>query len=156
MLIVTKFKQVFLDTNVLIYHTFENFDSEKHAQVKQVFSFLEKFGSELFISRQVLREFYAISTNSKFFDEPLTIAEACNKLEEFSEVLTIVPDAELDILLPLLTKYQVKKQKIHDANLVATMLQAQIENIYTFNLKDFKVFDAIHLIKQSDVDESRN
>jgi hypothetical protein len=26
-----------------------------------------------------------------FFDEPLTISEACNKLEEFSEVLTIVP-----------------------------------------------------------------
>jgi predicted nucleic acid-binding protein len=74
MLIVTKFKQVFLDTNALIYHTFENFDSEKHAQVKQAFSFFEKCGSELFISRQVLREFYAISTNSKFFDEPLTTA----------------------------------------------------------------------------------
>ena len=143
MLIVMKFEQVFLDTNVLIYHTFENFDSAKHAQVKRAFLAFEKCGSELFISRQVLREFYAISTNSKFFDKPLTVSEACGKLEEFSEVLTIVPDAELDVLLPLLKKYQVKKQKIHDANLAATMLQAQIEHICTFNVKDFKMFEGI-------------
>jgi len=145
-----KFKQVFLDTNALIYHTFENFDSEKHAQVQHAFLAFEKCDFELFISRQVLREFYAISTNSKFFDEPLTIAEACSKLEEFSEVLTIVPDAELDILLPLLKKYQVKKQKIHDTNLVATMLQAQIENIYTFNVKDFRMFEGIKILNFDD------
>jgi predicted nucleic acid-binding protein len=150
MLIVTEFKHVFLDTNVLIYHTFENFDSEKHAQVQHAFLAFEKYDTELFISKQILREFYAISTNSKFFDEPLTIAEACDKLEEFSEVLTILPEAELDILLPLLKKYQVKKQKIHDTNLVATMLQAQIEHVYTFNVKDFKMFEGIHVLNFDD------
>ncbi len=147
---MTKFKHVFLDTNVLIYHTFENFDSAKHAQVKRAFLAFEKYDTELFISRQVLREFYAISTNSKFFDEPLTVSEACSKLEEFTEVLTIVPEAELDILLPLLKKYQVKKQKIHDTNLVATMLQAQLKNIYTFNVKDFKMFEGIYVLNFDD------
>jgi predicted nucleic acid-binding protein len=122
----------------------------KNTLIKCAFLAFEKCGSELFISRQVLREFYAIATNGKFFDEPLTMAEACSKLEEFSEVLTIVPDAELDILLPLLKKYQVKKQKIHDTNLVATMLQSQIENIYTFNVKDFKMFEGIHVLNFDD------
>jgi predicted nucleic acid-binding protein len=145
-----KFNQIFLDTNVLIYHTFENFDTEKHTQVKRAFSIFEKFGTELFTSKQVLREFYAISTSSKFFDEPLTVSESCGKLEEFSEILTILLDAELDILLALLQKYQIKKQKIHDTNLVATMLQAQIKNIYTFNIKDFKIFEGINIFNFDD------
>lgn len=146
---MTNFNQIFIDTNVLIYHTFENFDSEKHAQVKQLFLSFDKWGSVLFISNQVLREFYAIATNSKFFDEPLTIQEACEKLEEFAAVFNIVPDAEISVLLELLKRYSIAKQKIHDANLVATMLQSHIENICTFNTKDFKVFNGINLVDLS-------
>jgi predicted nucleic acid-binding protein len=65
MLITMKFKRIFIDTNTLIYHTFENFDIEKHAQVVYAFSVFEQHASELFISNQVLREFYAISTNRR-------------------------------------------------------------------------------------------
>jgi predicted nucleic acid-binding protein len=142
-----KFKKVFIDTNILIYHTFENFDSEKHAKVVYAFSVFEQQESKLFISNQILREFYAISTNSKFFDTPLTVNEACIKLEEFIHVFTIIPDAEMIILLDILKKYHIKKQKIHDANLAATMLQSQVSDIYTFNCKDFKIFDFINLIE---------
>ena len=109
---------------------------------------MDKFnGTDLYISRQVLREFFAISTNPKFFDEPLTTDEACQLLSDFSQAFCVLDDAQIPLLNSLLTKYQINKQKVHDTNLVATMIQSGISNLYTFNIKDFKLFTEINLLK---------
>ena len=141
------FNGVFVDTNVLIYHTFALFDVDKHKAVKQQFEDFEQSSRDLYISRQVLREFFAISTNPKFFDEPLTTDEACQLLSDFSQAFCVLDDAQIPLLNSLLTKYQINKQKVHDTNLVATMIQSGISNLYTFNIKDFKLFTEINLLK---------
>ena len=138
---------IFVDTNVLIYHTFALFDVNKHKAVKQRFYEFEQSSMDLYISRQVLREFFAISTNAKFFDEPLTTDEACQLLSDFSQAFGVLDDAQIPLLNSLLTKYQINKQKVHDTNLVATMIQSGISNLYTFNVKDFKLFTEISLVK---------
>lgn len=141
-----KSNRVFLDTNVLIYHTFALFDSDKHRAVKQQFAEFEKVQTNICISRQVLREFFAISTNPKFFDEPLTTAEACQMMQSFCNVFVVLEDAEITLLTALLAEYNISKQKVHDTNLVATMIQANIDQLYTFNTKDFQAFKEITLI----------
>lgn len=122
------------------------FDVEKHEAVKQCFEAFNRDGVRLCISQQVLREFFSISTNAKFFDEPLTTAEACQMMQEFSMVFEVLVDAPIVKLTELLLKYNVSRQKIHDTNLVATMLYSDVRELYTFNVKDFKHLDEISLV----------
>jgi predicted nucleic acid-binding protein len=140
---MTPFSHVFIDTNVLIYHTFSLFDDIKHRAVKARFAEFESSNTVLYISRQVLREFFAISTNPKFFDEPLTTAEACEMMLAFNQTFVVLEDAPLSLLSDLLLKYNISRQKVHDTNLVATMIHAGIFQLYSFNIKDFKGFSEI-------------
>ena len=43
-------------------------------------------------------------------------------------------------------KYNITGQKIHDTTIVATMLEYEIENIYTYNVKDFKMYKEIKVL----------
>jgi len=52
-------------------------------------------------------------------------------------------------------KYDLKGKRIHDANIVASMLKFSIPLIFTFNASDFKAFEEIQIMKvqlQSDGD----
>jgi predicted nucleic acid-binding protein len=138
--------RVFVDTNVLIYRTFALFDADKHEAVKLQFEAMSNAGMVLCISGQVLREFFAISTNPKFFDQPLSTTEACQMMQEFALAFEVLVDAPASILISLLIKYNVTKQKIHDTNLVATMIHSGVNQLYTFNTKDFKGFSEVALI----------
>ena len=42
-------------------------------------------------------------------------------------------------------KYQITGQKIHDTTIVATMIEYEIENILTYNVKDFNFFSNINV-----------
>ena len=75
--------RIFIDTNVLVYSTFVDFEPDKHRECLTTFSKLEKAGKSLFVSAQVLREFYAIVTNERIFPKPLTSKQALRKIKEF-------------------------------------------------------------------------
>jgi len=139
--------KIFLDTNILIYHTFKRFDNDKHLATKKLFAYLVENSYQIFISTQVLREFYAISTNSKFFDKSLSVDEAILKIDEFQNNFIILEESHIEKLKSLCKKYKIKKQKIHDSNIVATMIESEIEVIASFNKKDFIGFDEIRLFE---------
>ncbi len=61
-------------------------------------------------------------------------------------VFEVLVDAPIVKLTELLLKYNVSRQKIHDTNLVATMLYSDVRELYTFNVKDFKHLDEISLV----------
>jgi hypothetical protein len=44
-------------------------------------------------------------------------------------------------------KYDLKGKRIHDANIVASMLKFSIPLIFTFNTSDFQAFEEIQIIK---------
>ena len=69
-------------------------------------------------------------------------------MQEFSKVFEILPDAPISLLVSLLRKYEISKQKIHDTNLVATMIHSGVSELYTFNIKDFKQFSEIQLVSE--------
>lgn len=152
---MTESEHVFLDTNILIYQTFEDFDPEKHQYVCRLLKYLSKNNFKIFISSQVLKEFIAISTNGKFFERPLDIQEAVSKVDEFRKNFKVLYDNESSIekLKQVITRYRITKQDVHDANIAATMIAHNLKNLATFNTKDFDIFEEIDLF-QVEIDEA--
>ena len=142
-------KTIFLDTNVLIYQTFEDFDREKHQHVRHVLKYLSENNYKIYVSTQVLREFFSISTNNRLFERPLEVEEALSKIDEFGNTFGILYDDELTMtkLKEIVSKYKVCKKDIYDANIAATMMANQLEELFTFNIKDFELYDEIRLFK---------
>jgi len=140
--------KVFLDTNVLIYQTFIDFDAGKHETVNNKFDYFIDNDYSILISSQILREFFAISTNGKFFHKPLSYEQAVIKVNEFIENFEMVYETvnTISILDSLIIKYKQDKQKVYDTNIVATMIENKIDKLFTFNIKDFKKFSEIELI----------
>lgn len=140
---------IFIDTNVLIYSTFDDLEWDKYTQFTESLSKIAISGRTLFVSPQVLREFFAISTNSTIFKKPLTPKQATRQLREFLELFSLVYEKEstLHVLLELLDKYAVARQKIHDMNIVATMIDNGIFEILTANVMDFQQISEISLYR---------
>ena len=142
-------ERVFVDTNILIYSTFEDFDPEKHIQCTDTLNKLLQAGTTLFISSQILREYFAVSTNQNIFKKPLTYRQAVSKMKEFLARFTLVHEKEstIHILIALIVKYAVARQKIHDMNIVATMVDNDITQLFTYNGQDFKQISEIQLLQ---------
>jgi Predicted nucleic acid-binding protein, contains PIN domain len=141
-------EKVFVDTNILIYSTFEDFEPDKHVQCADTLNKLHQSGTILFISSQILREYFAVSTNRNIFKKPLTYKQAVSKMKEFIARFTLVHEKEstIHILITLIGKYAVSRQKIHDMNIVATMVDNDITHLLTYNVQDFKQISEIQLL----------
>lgn len=143
------YKKVFLDTNTLIYQTFSDYEISKHKAVNQQLKYFIRNKYSIFISTQVLKEFFAISTNGKIFKIPLTIEQSVKKINEFTLNFDIVYETSnvIATLNKSLLKYKQDKQRIYDTNLVAIMMEYNIQNLFTFNVRDFEKFSEIKLIE---------
>lgn len=139
--------KIFLDTNILVYAILNDFDREKYEKVK---SFLNDFNKEyqFCISSQILREFYAVVTNSKYLKNPLTPDVANEVITFFQDnlLIYIITNGVINQLKILCEKYNIFGQKVHDATIAATMIENNINKIYTFNHKDFSIFKEISII----------
>lgn len=62
----TDYKKVFLDTNVLIYQTFEDFDKEKNEEACNMLKYLTENEYTIYISSQVLRNFLRLLRMKNF------------------------------------------------------------------------------------------
>lgn len=149
MLILSSYKSIFLDTNILLHQTFDDLDESKYNIVTDTLDKLLTNGCSLYISSQILREFFAISTNAKIFQDPLTVEEAVQKIQEFQDSFNVLYDtnSSLDILKKLVIQYRIERQKIHDSNIAATVIANNIDGLFTFNTKDFKIFQEITLLE---------
>jgi predicted nucleic acid-binding protein len=142
-------KRVFIDTNILVYASLIDFDNEKNKICQDFLNQLFSNGSEIFISTQIIREFYAVVTNEKYLIKPLSPEQAVSQINFFISnfsVLTIDMQT-IEKLQELLVKYNIKGQNIHDTTIVATMLRNGIDHIATYNTKDFLKFDDIEVME---------
>jgi predicted nucleic acid-binding protein len=99
----------------------------------------------IFLFTQILREFYAVVTSSKFLVKALPPELAKKQIDFFISSFSILPVSvsEISICTELCARYNNVGQKIHDTNIVATMLSNDIEVIITCNKKDFALFKEI-------------
>jgi len=144
---MTDDKTLFIDTNILIYASI--FESPFHQATRQALKKVYQEKHELWISRQVLREYLVVVTRPQGFRRPLSKDKVINRLHFFQQMFKIADDLPevTNQLIELVKNYQVGGKQIHDANIVATMKAYNISNLLTYNISDFKRFEDIIQIK---------
>jgi len=138
--------KVFLDTNILVY--LSNEDSSFHNSVTKFFT--EISGQyEMWISRQVLREYAVVMSSPALVEKPLTPEEVVEDIGKWSRIFRVADETSetTEILKKLIRDYNLRGKRIHDASIVATMIENSINLLYTFNTGDFSSFKAIQLIR---------
>lgn len=133
-------RRVFIDTNILIYasSTKSPFYQHAHDAIRR----FEKESAELFISRQVLREYLASMTRPDMLTEELSRESVIKAVRHFEEDFTVFNDTPgvTEQLLELAETVSVSGKQIHDANIIATMLVNDVHSLLTHNISDFKRF----------------
>ena len=127
-----------LDTNVLL--RLLDAQSPEHAVAEATVHRLIAGGESVFISTQVLVEFWAVATRPEAVNglgwSTETAADAVRALRELFPLLNETPDA-LDRWFELVNRFQVAGKHTHDARLAALLLAHRVRRILTFNTADF-------------------
>jgi predicted nucleic acid-binding protein len=128
---------VFVDTNVLVHANDADSPFQQDARIRLVA--LNAGGSELWICRQVMRE-YAVVISRKMneygaFDAIALIQD----LERFETEFRVMDEDHRvsSLLRKLIQTHAVKGKPIHDANIVAPMQVHGIRTLVTQNGRDF-------------------
>lgn len=131
----------FIDTNALVYA--DQAHSKFHQPARAALGRLEQEDAELWISRQVLREYLATVTRPGPTGVPaMTRAAAADAVDGFVGAYRIAEDGPQTTarLLDLVRAVPIGGKQVHDANIVATMLAHGITRLLTFNVADFQRF----------------
>lgn len=112
---------VFVDTNVIVYATVQ--ESPFHRQARTRLAALRKEGIDLWVSRQVIREYLAVVTRPQAVSDPMTGSQASARARDTFALFHIAEETAqiTDRLLELMETITVAGKQIHDANIVATM-----------------------------------
>ncbi len=151
-MVTTDGNPVFVDTNVLVYTT--QLRSPWHLIARQTLGQLYAGDGELWISRQVLREYLAVLTRSRQSLRPPPVAVLIADVHHFMRRFHIAEDgpAVTERLLALVGQHAVAGNQVHDANIVATMLTYDIHHILTHNIADFSRFSDLVTVLPLDPD----
>jgi len=140
--------RVLLDTNILVYA--DNINSPYHKVAKEIRDSCLRGEIQGCLSSQNLYEYFAVVTDSKKVEFPLSPEEAINEIEKYCKAKTIKiifpKPTTIQRVIKLVRKYKIKRQEIFDIQLVATMLDSGIKNIVTRNDKHFKMIKEIATI----------
>jgi len=133
--------RVFCDTNIILRAYHDVFP--QHKGVKATFDRLLADGSDLWISRQVIREYLVQVTHAHTFTTPLTSEQAVQHVSNVLQTCQVVDEnrSTTDALLMLLREYSVSGKQVHDANIVAVMLANGIDTLLTLNTADFRRYE---------------
>ncbi|WP_414584185.1 type II toxin-antitoxin system VapC family toxin [Scytonema sp. PCC 10023] len=134
---------VFLDTNILVYAS--QIQSPFHQAAMQAIQDFFDGGVELWINRQVLREYLTTLTRPQQFTAALPIAVVIQDIRYFQNRFRVAEDGSqvTERLLTLMEEITIGGKQVHDANIVATMLVYGIPQLLTHNTGDFARFSEL-------------
>lgn len=138
--------RVFIDTNVLVYA--DQPQAAFHTIARDALIAFEAARDEQWISQQVIREYLSVVTRANPSAPerlPLSPQIAALAAARFLDTFRIAPDG-LDVanrLLDLIAAHSVAGRRVHDVNIVATMLTHDITRLVTFNPRDFRAFGGL-------------
>jgi len=133
-------KEIFIDTNVLIY--LNNTQHPFHKDVLHTLTLMQDEAHRFIINDQIIKEFLVVKSNllnlENRFDTSVLEADVDFITESF--IVLQNPATILKRLIALISKYHLKGKVIHDAFIAAFCLESGINQILTVNVKDFAVF----------------
>lgn len=135
--------RVFVDTNVLIFAHLSR--SPFHQAAVTRLQELDSGGTELWISRQILREYLSGMTKPGVLTGSVPIASLLSDIRYFTTRLQIAEDGPnvTAHLLTLMDTIPLVGKQVHDANIVATMQAHGILKLITHNTADFTRFASL-------------
>ena len=135
---------LFLDTNVLVFATVAG--APLHAVAMQAIQSQEQAGVELWISRQIIREYVATLTRPQTFSQPVPAASLITQVQAFESRFRVADDTVQVTarLLNLMLAIPFGGAQVHDANIIATMQAYNVNELLTHNTADFARF--AHLV----------
>jgi len=134
-------KELFIDTNILVYATSQK--SPLYDQANKKLALASDTGIALIISPQIIREYLSATTrnlhNSQAYDDIIY------NIQMFQNDFHIVDDNKtvVSALEKLVQAYSVSGKQVHDANIVATMQVYGIKYLLTHNICDFDRYSNI-------------
>lgn len=135
-----------VDANILVYAM--DADAPQHAASRALLEAAHRSSTTLYVTSQILCEFYSIVTNSRRVSKPRPPEDALNAifaLLAFLEVLPI-PASAVETWLDLLRRHPVTGGEVFDLQIIAAMQANGISRIYTFNTKDFVAFSELAVL----------
>jgi predicted nucleic acid-binding protein len=134
---------VFIDANVLVFANTAT--ALLHAEAQAALQSFATSGAEMWISRQILREYLATLSGPQTFSSPVPAVTLIADVTRFQSQFLIAEDGPSVTanLLGLLGSIAVGGKQIHDANIVATMQARGLRRLLTHNTTDFARFGAI-------------
>jgi len=134
---------VFIDTNILVYASIP--ESPLHPVALNAVQTLEQAGREVWISRQILREYLATLTRPQVFGEPISVELVIEEVRQFENRFQVAEDTSrvTERLLALMAEVAVGGRQVHDTNIVATMQAYGIKELLTHNTTDFDRFSGV-------------
>lgn len=134
---------VFIDTNVLIYANLAL--SPFHVQALEQLQALDEQGIELWVSRQILREYLAGMTRTGDLTGQIPLSSLVADVRYFANHFWVAEDSPqvTERLLTLMEEIPLGGKQVHDANIVATMQVYAIRQLLTNNTADFARFSQL-------------
>jgi uncharacterized protein len=135
-----------VDANVLVYAM--DADAPQHAASRALLQAARDPSTTLYVTSQVLCEFYSVVTNARRVPNPRSPADAIGAISGLLAFLHVlpIPASAVEGWLDLLRRRPVTGGDVFDLQLVATMLANDLQRIYTFNTKDFELFPELAVV----------
>ena len=135
-----------VDTNVLVYAL--DADAPQHAAARALLEAARDGSAILYVTSQILCEFYSIVTNARRVTRPRAPADALGALSDLLAFLHVLPIPAHTVggWMMLLARHPVTGSDIFDLQIVATMQANSILRIYTFNTGDFAAFSELAVV----------
>jgi toxin-antitoxin system PIN domain toxin len=134
-----------VDANILVYAV--DADAPQHAACRALLDAARDPATRLYVTSQILCEFYSVITNPRRVAAVRSPAEALNALAALLALPGIhilsTPARAVTGLLELLRRRPVAGGDVFDLQLVATMQANNVQRIYTFNTEDFEAFSEL-------------
>jgi predicted nucleic acid-binding protein len=133
-----------IDTNVLLRSAVDT--SARNPAAAGAIAILLAQGDELFLTPQVLIEFWAVATRPAAVNGlgwPLDLVRG--EIDKLLDQFPLLPETPTVFAewLRLVTKHRVTGKQVHDTRLVAILNTHQVARLLTFNAGDFRVFGAL-------------
>jgi predicted nucleic acid-binding protein len=135
-----------VDTNVLVYAL--DADAPQHAAARALLEAARDPSTTLYVTSQILCEFYSVVTNPRRVPKPRSATEGIAAISYLLGYVHLLPAPAraVDGLLELLRRHPVTGGDVFDLQIIATMQAHGIQRIYTFNTTDFAAFAELSVI----------
>lgn len=135
------------DSNILT--SLANSKSPQYTNVRRSLTFLRNHGEKICLVPQNFIEFWSVATRPASANGlGLDITKTSLEIRKFKRYFPFIDDVPniFNEWENLVVKYQVSGKNVHDARLVAVMIEHKITHLLTFNIKDFKRFNEIIVV----------